>query len=297
MSHDHHHHGETKNIRVAFFLNLAFTIVEIIGGVYVNSVSILSDAVHDLGDSLSLGMSWYLQHKASQKPDKNFSFGYRRFSLLGALINSVILLIGGVYIITEAVERLMHPEVSDAQGMIYFAIAGIAVNGFAAWRLSTGKSMNEKVVTWHLLEDVLGWVAVLIASIILLFTDNLYIDPALSLLITAYILWNVVKRLKQTLFLFLQGQPSEIDRAKLEQEILAVEMVDSVHHTHIWSLDGEKHVFTTHVKLKPMDDMEQLLSVKRALKAITNAYPFEHHAIETELSDEECGEHSDHADG
>ncbi|MEZ4948541.1 MAG: cation diffusion facilitator family transporter [Saprospiraceae bacterium] len=205
MGHDQHHHDHsTGNLKVAFFLNIGFTILEFFGGIYVNSVAIMSDAIHDLGDSLSLGTSWYLQNKSKQEADHKFSYGYRRFSLFGALINSLVLIVGSVIIIKEAIERIISPESTDANGMLWFAIVGVLVNGYAAWKLSSGKTMNERVVSWHLLEDVLGWVAVLIVAIVLQFKDIQYLDPALSLLITLYILWNVVIRLKETLFLFLR---------------------------------------------------------------------------------------------
>ena len=165
---------------------------------YVNSVAILSDAIHDLGDSLSLGTAWYLDRKSKQESDQKFSFGYARFSLLGALINSVVLIAGSIFVIKEAVERLLAPETTDARGMFFFALVGIAVNGYAALKLSGGISMNEKVVSWHLLEDVLGWVAILIASIVLFFYDVPFLDPALSIAFTLYVLWNVIKRLKET---------------------------------------------------------------------------------------------------
>ena len=171
MGNHHDHHHSSDNIKVAFFLNFAFTILEIIGGLYVNSIAIISDAIHDLGDTISLGTSWYLEEKSHKKSNKKFSFGYKRFSLLGALINSVILIIGSLYVINEAVGRILEPEHTDAKGMIFFAVIGVLVNGYAAWKLSGGKTMNEKVASWHLLEDVLGWVAVLVVAIILNFKD------------------------------------------------------------------------------------------------------------------------------
>lgn len=289
MSHNYSHKNQSgKNLKIAFFLNLGFTILEIIGGFYVNSVAILSDAVHDLGDSLSLGTSWYLDHKSKQGANKNFSFGYTRFSLLGALINSLVLILGSAYVIYEAIGRILEPEHSDADGMIIFAIIGVLVNGFAAYKLSGGKSMNEKVVSWHLLEDVLGWVAVLLVAIILKFEDIHYLDPALSLLITLYVLYNVIKRLKETLFIFLQGAPKDIDLDEVKQKILSITNIDSLHHTHIWSLEGEKHVFTTHIKLKNIDKFEQLLQVKRNVKNILKEYNLEHYTVETELDEETC---------
>ena len=157
MAHDHHHHhGSETNIKAAFFLNLAFTIFELIGGLYVNSVAILSDALHDMGDSLSLGLSWYLEKKSKQTGNKKYTFGYQRFSLLGALINSVVLIIGSGFVIYEALQRMAAPEPTDAKGMLFFAIIGVVVNGWAAFKLGKGSSLNEKVLQWHLLEDVLG---------------------------------------------------------------------------------------------------------------------------------------------
>ena len=289
MAHDHkQHQASLKNIRIAFFLNVTFTIFEIIGGFLTNSVAILSDAVHDLGDSLSLGTSWYLQSKSGSKADNTFTFGYARFSLLGALINSVVLLAGSTYVIYHAVQRLIEPESSNADGMILFAIIGIVVNGYAAWRLSSGTSMNERVVSWHLLEDVLGWVAVLIVGIVLQFKDVQYLDPALSLFITAYILWNTVKRLRETLYIFLQGAPEKIDLVELRQNITSLDNIADVHHMHVWSLEGQEHVFTAHIKLKHINSFKELLRIKKSVKDIIRKYPVKHVTIETELDEETC---------
>jgi len=286
--HSHQHHVSGKNLKTAFFLNLGFTVLEVIGGFYVNSVSILSDALHDLGDSLSLGISWYLHKRAAKEADNKFTFGYSRFSILGALINSIILIVGSVYIIYEAVNRLIHPEPSDAKGMLVFAIVGIAVNGYAAYRLSHGKSLNERVVSWHLVEDVLGWAAVLIASIVMIFTDALWLDPALSLAITVFILYNVCRRLKETLVILLQGTPKDIDPEKIKQEILKVPYVVSLHHINIWSLEGEHHVFSAHVKTNAITTFPQILQVKREVKDVLKKYPFTYYTIEVELEEEQC---------
>ncbi|GAB2768797.1 cation diffusion facilitator family transporter [Actinomadura fibrosa] len=288
MGHDHDHHSAGKNLKFAFFLNAAFTVFELIGGFYVNSIAIVSDAVHDLGDTLSLGTSWYLQNKSRKAGNAKFSFGYKRFSLLGALINSVVLIAGSIYVIIEAVGRLLEPEHSDAQGMLIFAIIGVLVNGFAAYKLSKGTSMNEKVVSWHLMEDVLGWVAVLIVAIVLQFKDIHYLDPALSLLITIFILFNVAKRLKDTLFIFLQGVPKEIDLEEVKEKLSQIPNIASLHHVHIWSLEGTDHVFTTHIKLKNISHFQQLLDVKRQVKDVLQEYKFDHYTVETELDEETC---------
>jgi cobalt-zinc-cadmium efflux system protein len=289
MGHDHHHHSSTSNLKVAFFLNLGFTILEIVGGIFVNSVAILSDAIHDLGDSIALGTAWYLERKSSQQSNDKYSFGFRRFSLLGALINSLILIISSVFVVHEAIARIMIPEPANETGMLLFAIFGVAVNGYAAWRMQGSESLNEKVVSWHLLEDVLGWAAVLVVAIVLHFWDLPVLDPILSLMITAYLLWNVVRRLRETLFIFLQGVPPDIDVEEIERQILAMEHVDSLHHTHIWSLEGTHHVFSTHVKLCHIQSLDQLLDLKNAIKALLHPYRFAHCTIETELDKETCG--------
>ena len=286
MSSEHSHHQSTKNIKVVFFLNLAFTLVELIGGIYVNSISILSDALHDFGDSLSLGLSWFLDKKSKKKADKSFTFGYQRFSLLSALINSIVLIIGSIFVFSEAIDRLINPESSDGLGMMYIAIFGIFVNGYAAYKLSRGKSMNERVLSWHLVEDVLGWVAVLIVSIVLIFKDIPYLDPALSLAITVYILWNVAKRLRETLMLFLQAVPLEFDLEALNLSLLEFDQVSSVHNTHLWSLDGEQHVFSAHIVLRKIDTLEGLKKVKNEIRVHLEKTGLNNITIEIEFEEE-----------
>ena len=289
MGHHHHHHNESeKNLRLVFFLNLGFTILEVIGGWYVNSIAIISDAIHDLGDSLSLGTAWYLDRKSKKKRDGKYTFGYARFSLFGALINSVVLVTGSIYVVYEAIQRILHPEHSDAQGMLLFAIFGIAVNGLAVWKMRKGKSLNERVVFWHMLEDVLGWVAVLIVAIVLYFKDIQYLDPALSLLITGYILWGAINRLKETLFVFLQGIPKDINMTTIENTILEVPNVESIHDIHLWSLEGEQHVFTVHIRLKDIASFDDIVDTKSSIKAALAPYNFKHLTIETELNNESC---------
>lgn len=255
---------------------------------YVNSMAIIADAIHDMGDSLSLGTAWYLQNKSNKAANKNYSFGYRRFSLFGALINCVVLIGGGIFAIIKTIDRFVNPSIPDATGMMWFAFFGITINGYAAWKLSSGKSMNEKVVSWHLIEDVLGWVAILIVAIVLQFKEMAYLDPALSVLITLYILWNSIKKLKETLFIFLQGKPKDIDKDEIIKKIMAVKGVIATHDTHIWSLDGEHHVFTTHVKVNKLNNFNELVTLKSEIKQILAQHQFEHYTIETDLDDENC---------
>ena len=293
--HDHGHSHVSSpagrsaaNIRLAFLLNLAFTILEVAGGLWTNSMAILSDALHDLGDSFSLGLAWGFEKISRRKGDRRYSFGYGRFSLLAALINGLILVAGSLLILSRAVPRIVHPVPTNAPGMLAFAVAGIAVNGLAALRLRSGRTLNERVVTWHLLEDAFGWAAVLLTSIILLFTDLHVLDPILSALITLYVLYNVIRNLKKTVLIFLQGVPEQVSLEELERRIRAVPGVESVHHTHIWSLDGENHVVSTHVVVDEDTGREKVLDVKCAVKAVIEELRIGHTTVEVELLNESC---------
>ncbi|HLE14428.1 MAG TPA: cation diffusion facilitator family transporter [Anaerolineales bacterium] len=291
MSNGHNHthpHDSAGNIRLAFFLNLLFTLLEIVGGLWTNSLAILADALHDLGDSFSLGLSWYLEKYAQRGVDSRYSYGYRRFSLLAALLNTAILLTGGVLVLSQAIPRLFNPQHSNAQGMVLFAVVGIAVNGLAALRLRRDNGLSSQVVAWHLLEDVLGWAAVLVVSVVMLFWDIHILDPLLSIGITLYVLWNVLRNLRRVLALFLQAVPENFDVADIERQLLTMENVQSVHHTHLWSLDGQNHVLTTHIVVDECTSREQILQLKRAINSLTAELDFSHTTLEIEYEDEDC---------
>jgi cobalt-zinc-cadmium efflux system protein len=289
MSKEHlHTHKEISNIRLVFFLNLLFALAEIIGGMWTNSVAILADALHDLGDSITLGLSWQLERIAQRKGDLRYSYGYRRYSLLGAVVSAIVLVVGSVFMVLETVPRLIHPEPSDARGMLLFALAGILVNGIAVLRLREGKTMHARVITWHLLEDVLGWLAVLIVSLVLLSADIQILDPILSLLIIAYVLFNVFRNLRKTLALFLQAVPDEVEIKQIEQELLQTPKVKGIHHTHIWSLDGERHVLTTHIVLKENAKKEDIRIIKSVIRDLTRQCGLEHTTVEFEYLEGDC---------
>lgn len=290
MGHDHsHQHGGTKNLKIAFFINLVFSAIELVGGIFTNSIAIISDALHDFGDSISLGLAWYLENKAEKKGATNeFSFGYARFRLLGALINALILIGGSIYIIIEAIGRFQDPAEIKSTWMMGIAILGVAANGYAAWRTKGASSLNEKVISWHLLEDVLGWVAVLIVSIILQFKNWYFLDPALSIGITLFILYGVGKRLKDTLHLLLQGVPEGISLDDIKEKLMQVDHVQSIHHTHVWSLDGQHHVLTSHLVLKDITSYKQIDEVRENALNSLKDYDFTHHTIQVELDPESC---------
>jgi cobalt-zinc-cadmium efflux system protein len=282
-----HSHGDS-DLRAAFFLNLIFTIFEISGGLWTNSLAIFSNALHDLGDTFSLGFSWYLEKYSRKEKDRFFSYGYQRFSLLSALINTMILVGGSFFIMSEAIPRLIRPEHSRVQGMLIFAVAGILVNGLAALRLKGGKTFVARVVIWHFLEDVLGWVAVLVVAITLLFRDIPVLDPILSILIAAYVLYNVFRNLKRTLALFLQAVPENIDIDEVENRLRIIDNVKSVHHTQVWSLDGIHHVLTTHIVVDGKATKDDVWHTKCAIKSLTDKMDFAHSTVEIEYEGEAC---------
>jgi len=295
MGHHHHHHGHhhhhdhgVKNLKVAFFLNLSFTIIEIVGGILTNSLAILSDALHDLGDSLSIGLSWYFQKLSAKKGDDTYTYGYKRFSLLGAIINGVVLLVGSVFILTEAVPALFNPTQTDAQGMMYIAIFGVLVNGAAVLRLKKGTSINERVISLHLLEDVLGWAAVLIGSIVMLFFDLPWIDPLLSVLVALFILFNVYKSLKASLSIVLQARPQSVNIEGLQGYLLSLNVINDVHDCYLWSLDGEHHVGSLHVRLDKDYTLAEVAEIKSEIKTYLKEEGLTHVTIEFEGPDEEC---------
>lgn len=295
MGHEHHphehHHG--RNLAFAFWLNLSFTLVEIVGSVLTNSVAILSDAVHDLGDSLSLGLAWYFERLAGREVNRAYTYGFRRFSVLGALINVVVLIVGGILVVFRAIPKLIHPEEVEAGGMVLLALLGIAVNGLAVWRMRNPSSVNEKVVSLHLLEDVLGWVAVLIGGVIMYFVDAPWIDPLLSLGIAAYIFFNALRNLSAILGIFLQKVPKGFDVEEVRNQLREVRGVEDAHDIHLWTMDGKFVVMTAHVAVAPTTTMGEIERMKKEIRELTHGMGIQHSTTEFEVPGSPCA-HEDH---
>lgn len=287
MGHNHSHtnNGTTEKISVAFGLNLGFSILEFVGGYFTNSVAIMSDALHDLGDSLSLGLAWYFQKISARKRTKYFTYGYKRFSLLGAFINSMVLIIGSIFVLKESIQRISEPQSSNAKGMLILAIIGIIVNGWAVLKLRTGTSLNEKVISLHLLEDVLGWVAVLIGSFIMLYIDLPIIDPILSIGITCFVLLNVYKNLKSTFQVILQGIPRNVNGEEVRVSLLQVPGVKDIHDLHIWTMDDEYNILSVHVIT---NENAEIQKVKNVIKEMLKSLHIQHSTIEIETETENC---------
>ena len=227
--------------------------------------------------------------KLSEKDSSaDFSYGYKRFSLLGALINGMVLTIGSIWVISEAIPKLFNPEMPMIEGMLGLAILGILVNGYAAFKLSSGKTLNERILNWHLLEDVLGWLAVFIVSIVLIFIEWPILDPLLAIGFTLFILLGVLRNMSTTLKLFLQGVPDKELATKVEDILKSIPEVQQFHHLHLWSLDGESHVLTVHINLRPSTSLEKLKSIRQQVSQALSDLNLSHTTIQFELDKEYC---------
>jgi cobalt-zinc-cadmium efflux system protein len=278
----------TGNLRVAFFLNAAFTLIEIAGGLWTNSVAILADALHDAGDSLSLGVAWYFDRVSRRRATPRDTYGSRRYSLVGGLVTALVLLVGLAFVLWQGVARLRAPEPVNAPGMMILAVIGIVFNGIAVLRVRRGTSLTESIVSWHLLEDALGWVAVLLGAGAMALWEVPVLDPLLSIGIALWVLWNIVRRLRKVFAVFLQKVPASFDLERLERQLAAMPEVRGQHHAHVWSIDGEKHVFTTHLVMGATATRNDIVVVKRRVRELLDADQFEHVTVDVELEGEDC---------
>lgn len=274
-----------KNILIAFILNLGFSIFEFIGGAITNSVAIISDSIHDMGDAMSIGISYFLERKSKKKPDDKYTYGYIRYSVMGSTITTIILIIGSLFVIYNAIKRILNPVEINYDGMIGFAIVGVSINFIAAYFTKEGDSLNQKSVNLHMLEDVLGWVVVLAGAIIMRFTDIRIIDPILSILVALFIFKNAMNNFKSILDLFLEKTPNGISISELKEHLLKIEGVKDIHHIHIWSIDGYNNYATMHIVTD-----EEVSKIKKSVKEELKEHGVSHTTIEIENTDEICEE-------
>ena len=274
-----------RNILIAFILNITFSIFEFIGGIFTGSVSIISDAIHDIGDAASIGLSLVLEKISKKQPDSNYSYGYLRYSVLGGFITTVILLFGSVAVIFNAIHRILNPAPIKYNGMIIFAIIGVIVNFIAALVTREGENINQKAVNLHMLEDVLGWVVVLIGALVMKFTDFVIIDPIMSIIVALFILINSFKTLNEVLSLFLEKTPNNIDLEEIKHHLLHIEGVCDVHHIHIWSMDGINNYATMHIVTS-----EDTHKIKHLVREELMEHGIAHATLELETQGEHCHE-------
>ncbi len=274
-----------KRILLAFILNFGFSVFEFFGGIFTHSIAIFSDSIHDLGDSISIGASYLLEKKSNRQPDEKYNFGYARFSILGAIITTTILLIGSVIVTYNAIKRIIEPVSVNYDGMIIFAVIGTIVNLCASIFTKGEHSLNQKAVNLHMLEDVLGWLVVLVGAVVMKFTNLLILDPIMSLGVAVFIFINACKTAKQILDLFLIKTPKGIDIEELRNHVTEIEGVVDVHHIHLWSLDGQGVYATMHVV---SDDCS--LNVKQKIKEELKEHGIVHSTLEFETLQENCNE-------
>ncbi|MBK9275260.1 MAG: cation transporter [Flavobacteriales bacterium] len=286
--HGHVHADGARALRTAFLINLAFTGVEVAGGWWTGSIAVLTDALHDAGDCLVLGTAWWLQRVALKGRDAQYSYGYGRFSMLGGWLTSLVLIAGAVGMLVVSVPKVLHPEAPHTTGMIGIALFGLAMNGLAAWRLHAGSTLNERGAYLHLLEDVLGWAAVLVGAVLIHFTGWVVLDPLLSVGISGYILFNAVGTLRRGTAILMQHVPEGIDLAAVRERLLAIPHVRDLHDQHTWSLDGSFVVHTVHLVVADVEHREAL-DIKCRAREVLRALGIHHATIELEWEGEDCG--------
>ncbi|MBQ9756797.1 MAG: cation transporter [Clostridia bacterium] len=280
-----------KNILIAFILNLAFSVFEFFGGIFTGSVAIVSDAVHDIGDAASIGVSYFLEKKSRKQPDEKFTYGYVRYSVVGSVITTLILLVGSIMVIFNAAERIINPVEINYNGMLIFAVIGVIVNFGAAFVTREGDSINQKAVNLHMLEDVLGWIVVFVGAVVMRFTNFVIIDPILSIGVAVFILINAVKNLQEVLDLFLEKTPKGVSVEEIKEHILSLDGVIDVHHIHLWSMDGHSNYATMHIvtNAEPHE-------IKEAVREELSEHGICHATLELEEEGEHCGEESCHTE-
>lgn len=274
-----------RNILIAFLLNLGFSIYEFVGGTMTHSVAIVSDAVHDMGDALSIGISYVLERKSHKQPDPQHTYGYLRYSLMGGLITTAILIFGSAFVIYNAIHRIIEPVEINYDGMILLAIVGVVVNSLAAYFTHKGDSLNQKSVNLHMLEDVLGWVVVLIGAIVMRWTNFSLIDPILSILVALFILKEAVSNCREILDVFLEKTPHGISLEKLESSLKKLSNIQDIHHLHVWSMDGYHNYATLHVVYNGNEE-----KIKHRVREMLAKQNIEHATIELEHDQENCAE-------
>lgn len=287
----HTHFDSQRNLLIAFVMNLFLAAIEFAGGLWVGSMAVLSNAIHDAGDAMSLGLGYFLQRRSERGPSEQFSYGMRRLSLLSAFISGLVICGGAIIIIMESVERFSHPSEVNAGGMLVLAIGGIVINGFAAWKLGHGHSHNEKMMSWHLIEDVMGWAAVLIGAACIHFFQIKWMDAALGVAISLFVSFNVLRQLVKTSALFLQGNPDPLKLREFREAISNLPEVIGLHDLHFWSLDGEHHVLSMHVVTSL--PLTQSFVLKNQIREQSYRLGEVHLTIEVESPNDPCADNCD----
>ncbi len=276
------------SIWLAFFLNLSYAIVEFIAGGIFGSSAVLADSVHDLGDAIAIGISALLETISNREEDRQYTLGYKRFSLLGAMLTAVILMIGSVLVILENVTKIVHPQPVNEKGILWLGIIAVAINVLASLVVRKGKTKNESILSLHFLEDTLGWLAVILMAIILRYTNWYILDPLLSLVISIFILSKAIPRFWSTLKIFLDAVPEGVETSDLEKDLEALPNVNSVNQLSIWSMDGLENNAVVHICIK---DWEQMMETKEVVRQCLEERGVQNITIEVDSSQSNHAQH------
>lgn len=292
-SHSHEHHIEIKSLNAAFIagiiLNILFVAVECIYGLLTGSVGLLSDAGHNLSDVASLILAMMAFRLARAKATRNYTYGYKKSTILVSLTNAVLLVIAVIFIIKESIHKIFHPVDSAALGqtIIWVAAAGIIVNGITAWLFlkDKEKDLNIKGAFLHMAADTLVSASVVVSGIIIKITGWSVIDPLIGLLIAVAIVVSTWNLLSKSIRLAIDGVPGNIDIDKVREAILSVGGVADCHHLHVWAISTTENALTAHVVV---DDIEAMESIKEEIKARLAETGISHATIEIESHDSHC---------
>jgi len=265
---------------IAFFLNLSYAIVEFIAGGIFGSSAVLADSVHDLGDAIAIGISALLETISNREEDRHYTLGYKRFSLLGALVTAVILITGSILVILENIAKIFHPQSVNDEGIFWLGIIAITINVLASLVIRKGQTKNESILSLHFLEDTLGWVAVILMAIVLRFTDWYILDPLLSIAISFFVLSKALPRFWSTLKIFLDAVPEGVDIQKIKTDLAELDHVASINQLNLWTMDGLEKNAIVHVCLKEMEHME---TCKESIRIFLKDCGFQNITIEVDV--------------
>lgn len=279
----------SRNILIAFLINLIFSIFEFVGGIITNSNAIISDSIHDMGDALSIGVNYILERISKKKPDSKYTYGYTRYSVFGSLITVLVLVISSILVISHSITKIINPVEINYNGMFIFAIIGIIANSVAGIITKKGNTLSQDVVSLHMFEDVFGWIVVLFSALIMKFTDLTIIDPILSILLALYIMFEAIKHMKTIMDLLLEKIPREIELDEIKHHLCEIDGVKDIHHVHVWSMDGQNNYATLHVVV---DEFNK--NIKDKVREELKEYGINHVTLELEIGEEHC--HNEHCE-
>lgn len=298
-NHDHHHHNFDESsitrLWISIFLNLMITIAEVVGGLLSNSLSLLSDAVHNLSDTASLGISLVARKISKKDPNSEKTFGYRRAEIIGAFINLITLVIIALFLVKEGVERFFEPAEIDGLTMFWVAIVGLLGNFATAVLLfrDSKDSLNIRSSFIHILSDGLSSVAVIIGGWLIITYQWYIVDTIITVLIAAYIMWQAFHMLRESVNILMEAKPDNIDLNKLTTAIKSVPNVCDAHHVHVWQLDEHQVMLESHILIKKRD-LSELEIIKKEIKQILHdKFEILHSTLEFEFEPCDAVHHGD----